>query len=261
MSDPISLLRFYNAQGKDVEKAAAMFRDTNAWRANFSLATLMSEYGTPGLYNEDGTRKGDLSEWKWRPAPSSARSKFASRHAFFEWLKRDGDEPILFWQCGAADYKGYVREEMVSEVTRAWVAHLEDVLQASRVQSKQQKKMVRARLVVDANGFGVGNLRYISILRDIIALGKAYFPELTASVTVVRAPWAAAQGYKLIKPFLTPLIQSKIQILGSKFEEGLVEHSGLDLDILPNWIGGKDPNFKVTEPVPEGGGKVLTEEE
>lgn len=265
LADPLTLLRFYNAQNQDVEAAAEMHREAVAWRGSYSIPELMAEYGLSGLYAEDGGRKGDTAEWTWRRCPSSPKAKLATRHGFFEWLCEEGEDgqPILLWQCGAADYGGYVREGLVDEMTRAWVAHLEDVLQASRAASLRRGEMVRARLVVDAQGFGIGNLRYLSIFKEIIALGKAYFPELTASVTVVRAPWAAAQAYRLVSPLLTALIRRKICILSGSFEKGLLEHAGLERSILPEFLGGSnaESGLVVVPPVPEGAGEALSASE
>jgi len=258
LTDPLTLLRFYNARGGDVEAAAEMYRETKAWRAEYAISDLMAEYGPGGLYSDDGGRKGATGEWPWCCSPSSQKAQLATRHAFFSRLRLDDDgAPVLLWQCGAADYSGYVREGMVEEMTRAWVAHLEDALQASRAASIRSGRLVRARLVVDSSGFKLGSMRYLSIIKDIIAMGKAHFPEVTSSVTVVRAPWAAAQGYRLVRPLLTPLMQSKISIFGTSFEEGLRRHAGLETSELPEFLGGdaSDCGLEVVCPVPIGASK------
>ena len=46
-------------------------------------------------------------------------------------------------------------------MVRAFVAHFEDALQSARSASRQ--KLVRARVVVDAQGFELENLRYLHV--------------------------------------------------------------------------------------------------
>jgi len=36
-------------------------------------------------------------------------------------------------------------------------------------------------------------------------MGKTYFPETTASATIVNAPWVFAKIYSFVSPLLTPV--------------------------------------------------------
>ena len=113
----------------------------------------------------------------------------------------------------------------------------EDALQASRAASLRKGKLVRARLIVDCDGLGIENMRYLSILKKIITLGKSYYPEVAATVTVIRAPGFSAFFYNLLKPLLPKLLQEKIWLLGRDFREGLMKHTGLDAKSLPRFSG------------------------
>lgn len=264
LCDPLTLLRFYNARDQDVEAAAAMHAETVAWRAEYSIHDIMSAFGDAGEYTKDGARATDVASWNWRRNPSSPEAREAIRFAFFGRLRATGSDgaPILVWRAGVADYAGFVREGLVDLLTKAWVVHIEDALQAARAASLQSGRLVRARLVVDARGFGLSSLRYLPILRQIISLGKANFPEVTASITVIRAPSAIATLYRLVKPLLTPLMQAKICILGNDFQAGLKEHAELDLHMLPPSLGGSrddcnESDLGGAEAVPVGAGASL----
>ncbi|CAJ1458515.1 unnamed protein product, partial [Effrenium voratum] len=114
-----------------------------------------------------------------------------------------------------------------------------DALQAARAASLGKRELVRARLIIDCDGFSLENIRHIPVLKNIIALGKSYFPEVAASVTVVRAPSFIATFYSLLTPFLPKLLQDKISILGKDYQDGLRTHTSLGADSLPEFLGGK----------------------
>lgn len=251
LADPLTLLRFYRARGRDVEAAAGMYNATLAWRSSFSIPLVMDAYGEPGHYKPDSGRATDPATWTWVCAPRTPQSQLAMRHAFFGRIcTHMADEPILVWRAGSADYKGIVREDMVDLMIQAFVVHLEDALQASRAASLRKGELVRARLIIDCDGFGFDNARYIPILRRIISLGKSYFPEVTASVTVVRAPAFLATFYGLIRPFLPKLLQDKVCILGKNFASGLQKHTGLDVAMLPLFLGGSSTEIGMAEALP-----------
>lgn len=260
MSDPLTLLRFYNARSRDVDAAADMYFKTMAWRAIFSIQAVMDAYGSAGEFREDGGRATDPATWNWCRRPTKPEAELALRHAFFGRLSVAPDGvPILVWRAGIADYSGFVREDLVNELINAWVAHVEDALQAARAASLQSKRLVRARLVIDVQGFKLANLRHLPILRQLISLGKNYFPEISASVTVVRAPSFVAKVYSIVGPWLPQLLRDKIRILGEDFEDGLVEHTGLEMSMLPSFLGGQvcDSEVGSAEPVPIGAGAAL----
>ncbi|CAE8603214.1 unnamed protein product, partial [Polarella glacialis] len=262
LSDPLTLLRFYNARGKDVKEAAAMYQQAIEWRRSYSIREVMAEHGLGEDYQEDGVRATTTASWRWQSEPRSPGAKLAYLYGFFGRLDApsEGGAPVLVWRAGAADYAGLVREGLVPALTRAFVAHLEDALQSSRAASLREGQLLRARLIVDSSGLGIGCVRFLPILREILTLGKFYFPEVTASVTVVRAPWVAAKLYAALRPRLTPLMQEKIFILGEDFQEGLERHSGLSLAALPTFLGGSADDTAVGKalPVPVGAGRLLT---
>ncbi|CAK0816512.1 unnamed protein product [Prorocentrum cordatum] len=100
-------------------------------------------------------------------------------------------------------------------------------------------RLIRARFVIDVKDCGLGSVRYLPSLREATRIGQLYFPDVTASVTVVRAPPVVGFVYSLVKAFMPIDMQMKISILGDDFEEGLKAQSGLDMSHLPVYIGGK----------------------
>lgn len=43
------------------------------------------------------------------------------------------------------------------------------------------------------------------VVKAITSLGKAYFPETTASATIINAPWIFSTVFNIISPLLTPV--------------------------------------------------------
>jgi hypothetical protein len=51
----------------------------------------------------------------------------------------------------------------------------------------------------------MSTLYHIGIVKAVVAMGTANFPELTDKVFIVNAPWAAVKGWNLISPMLPPV--------------------------------------------------------
>lgn len=135
------------------------------------------------------------------------------------------------------------------------MSHLEDVLQAGRAASIERKQLVRARLIIDGTGLGLGTLANIKLIKSITSMGKAFFPETTASATIVNAPWIFAKVYGVISPLLTEVMRRKVCILDTHFQDGFEAHcEGIKCADLPNFLGGEvsDAQCPFPTPVPRG---------
>jgi hypothetical protein len=249
MCDPLTLLRFCNAREGDVEKAAHMYREAMAWRQSSNLCELMKEYGSLDTeYLPDGTRATDAGTWNWsRLASKSEDSAFVQKIGFFGRLRdlNDEDAPIIIWRMGAVDLNTAKTNQAL--LLKAFATHMEDAIQAGRAASLKHKRLIRARLIIDLNGLGLTSIPYLSILRPILGLGKSYYPEATASATLINAPWVFSKIWVLIKPMLTAVMQAKVSILGSDWEEGFRAHSLLERRQLPKMLGGEAADEDICE--------------
>jgi len=255
LSDPLMLLRFYEHRGRNVDKSVAMYAQTVAWRAAYQLHRVMQAYGHGESYDGDGSRTGDVKSWSWTWQPASPEAKSISRHVFFGKLSDPAPDggPVLLWRVGVADYGGMVRENLVEEMIAAFVAHFEDAMQSGRAASLRAGRLIKARVVADAFGFSIENLRHLAVLQRIIALVENHFPEVSATVTVIRAPLSVRTLYGLVRPWLTTHVQQKVQIFGDDFQEGMLQHSGLELRRLPTYLGGQalDDEAGLAQAVPQ----------
>jgi len=240
MCDPLTLLRFTRAREGDVGKAGEMWTGTVEWRKECGLKGRMGKYGKGCEYDGDGSRVGDECVWKWRyDKRQSDDATLVHSIGFFGRLSENtaGGEPVAVWRIGKCDLKSMKTHQ--EKIVEAFSTHMEDLMQAGRAESFKQKKMVRTRLIIDLEGIGIGAIPYLSVIRAILGLGKQYFPEVTASATLINAPWVFSKIWGLVKPMLTTVMQAKVCILGREWEEGLREHSGLERRVLPKCIGGE----------------------
>lgn len=243
LRDPLTLYRFYLACRKDVQKAVRKFREALSWRTGrrLPIEKVMTLYGFDDAFDADSGRQSDALTWPWQAYKRrSLESKLVTRHVSFARLQRlsPNREPILVWRIRCDDFDSFRRDGLHDHLVDAFVAHAEDTLQSLRAESMQQQRLLRARFIIDIKGLGFGSVRFIPVLREATEIGQRYYPEITASVTIIRAPAIAASLYKFVRGVLPERFQRKICILGKDFEEGLAQHTGLRSDDLPPLLGG-----------------------
>lgn len=264
LSDPLMLWRFYSARDGNLQAAASMYRDALAWRArDCVIQSTMAVHGGGESYHDDGCRVSSvLDGWSWQRSFASPEAAFWERYGFCSRLEALADEfgaPIALWQLAAADMQGIEREKVLDVISRGFISHLEDILQTGRSASCKHRRIVRCRMIVDAHGISASALRYRKTFRKILEAGKANFPEVNATVTIIRAPAIFARIFQVMRPNLTPVMQRKICILGDDFEQGLLEHAGVDLAALPAFLGGQGSTASMCKcnKLPVGSGAQL----
>lgn len=257
LSDPLTLWRFLRARESDIDAAAAMYRETMTWRATFSILAAMAAHGCGEEYFRDGSRASATpTQWNWQRSTVLPEAAFVQRFGFWGRLDCLQDEaPVAVWRLGAADITGYAREDGLLDVLmKGFAAHLEDLLQTSRAASLRQQRLIRCRVIIDASGLNMSVLRQSKMMKTLIGMGKRYFPEVSASITVLRAPKVFSYIYAAAQPLLTPVMRRKVCILGDHFDAGLWDHCGLSRNSLPEFLGGQTGDNQVCscEKVPTG---------
>jgi len=247
MSDPITLWRFWRARECDAAAAERMYRETCAWRADFSIRDVMAAHGIGEEYDTGGARAApeSVTPWAWRRRVDTAEAAFMQQCGFWGRLQASAPEdgaPIAVWRVGTVDAPGYLREEVLDILRVGIVAHLEDLLQGGRVESLRRGRLVRSRLIIDAAGLSAWSLRYLWVFRSIVEVGKPHFPEVFGSFTVVNAPALLASAFRVLEKSLTPGMRQKLCVLGPDFDEGLRRHTGLERSCLPACLGGLAPD-------------------
>eukprot|EP00929_Paragymnodinium_shiwhaense_P058824 TRINITY_DN29471_c0_g3_i3.p1 TRINITY_DN29471_c0_g3~~TRINITY_DN29471_c0_g3_i3.p1 ORF type:complete len:392 (+),score=24.01 TRINITY_DN29471_c0_g3_i3:30-1178(+) len=263
MDDPLTLLRYYIAYGRDVHAAERLYRSQMEWRQHYRIGRIMAAHGSGEEYRCDGSPCNLPGSWRWERKPITYEAVLADRHAFFGRLRHAVDPvdggAILVWRFGVADVGALQREGLLDGFKRALVSHIEDCFQSLRAASQRKKQLVCARVVMDAKGLGLDFLRHLKTVHELVSYCISKFPETVKSVTVVRAPWLCAQLWKTLQPLVPARTRSKFLLLGDGFEEALEVHSGLKVEMLPQFLGGLGDDDEVCSAkwVPDGTGKTL----
>lgn len=264
LCEPLMLLRFLRARENDLDEAARMFRDCAAWREK-KISRALHEIGSFPL--------GDTEEWSWQPyeRPEMAptiRGQLGLRHGHSRKLldiKAEDGAPVMVWRLGKLDLAGVAREDVADAISMSQVAHLEDALETCRVTSNQKGTLVRARVVVDLAGLRVSSvIANISLVKRMLGVSKQYFPEVTASVTLINAPFGFQSIWNIVSLLLNDHMRSKVKILGSgDHTEALKSHAHIhEVEKLPRAIGGAAPDSSLALclPVPKGAGRLLKDD-
>mmetsp|Transcript_21484 Transcript_21484/g.44790 ORF Transcript_21484/g.44790 Transcript_21484/m.44790 type:complete len:318 (-) Transcript_21484:45-998(-) len=259
LCDPLTLLRFLRARDGNVDAAVKMYTSTMKWRAT-KLHGLMQTYGCDdeSQYAPTGIRSTPATTWTWRRrTEGNPQAELMQKIGFFGRLSVNGpdDAPVAIWRLGKCDLYGIRDNNLVESVCDAFAVHLEDLFQAGRAASLKNKKMVRARLIVDVSGAGLKMVPLLKTLKAIIGVGKEFFPEVTASATIINTPWVFSTLWALVTPLLTKVMQAKVCLLGSSWNSGdagdFTAHSGMQISDLPTFLGGNLPDSEIglCEPV------------
>jgi len=219
--DDGTLLRFIAARDT-VEEAANMYRTSMTWREEVDIEAVWASRQTP----EGVETLSDLSK--------------LAQSAFYGLVLSGSDGmtkqggPIMFERLGKVDMAGIGSEEkLTEEIVLSYMAHLEHSWRTARAAEGGRGK---ALVVVDLSGLSMSHITNIGIIKRIAGIGPPRFPETTAGVAIVNAPWVFSAVYKVISPLLPENTRAKIQILGSDFLHTLRDK--LDEKDIPTFLGG-----------------------
>lgn len=139
---------------------------------------------------------------------------------------------------GLLDVHGIV-EDVPREHLLEWHKyHMEAKMLLHQRGAVERQYLVRTTNIRDLTGLGMGHLwkPALDLFKRVLGESQNYYPEMLDSVFIVNAPWAFTVAWKLIRGWLHPRTQAKINVLGSDFQSVLLER--IDADQLPVRLGG-----------------------
>eukprot|EP01084_Bolivina_argentea_P265434 449930_1 len=93
-------------------------------------------------------------------------------------------------------------------------------------------------MVIDLSQFSIWNLnKFKNLMGDIIGSESNLYPNTLEKTYLINAPWVFRTGWGIIKSFVHPITQKKIEILGSDYIKTMVKR--ISIDHIPKKYGGK----------------------
>ncbi|KAJ1687399.1 hypothetical protein LUZ63_018789 [Rhynchospora breviuscula] len=209
------LLRFLKARKFDIEKAKLMWSDMLKWREEVGADTI-HEF----TYEEEST------VLEYYPQ-------------FYHGVDKEG-RPVYIELIGRIDPVKLVQVTSIDRYVKYHVREFErcfkEKFPACSIAAK--KHIESCTTILDVQGVGLKN--FTKHARDLIMqlqkIDSDNYPETLARMYIINA----GSGFKIIwgtvKSFLDPKTASKIQVLGTKYQNKLLEI--IDASQLPQFLGG-----------------------
>ena len=215
--DDLFLLRFLRARKFDLEKTMEMFKKFLQWRIDMHVDELRESF-----------EMENLIEIKKLYPHGYHRTDKLGRPVYIELYDKTDVNGL---------FKVTTEEKMVKYYIKQYERQMKYIFPACS--AVVQKPVEQSCTILDANGIGIFSLvgpikGFVKLASDI---GQDYYPEMLGKMTIVNVGFLFRAIWSMVKSFIDPKTQSKINLLKSSYKEELLKL--IDEDKLPSFLGGK----------------------
>ena len=215
--DDLFLLRFLRARKFDLEKTMEMFKKFLQWRIDMKVDELRESYEMENL----------IAIKKLYPHGYHRTDK-EGRPIYIELYDKT-DVKALF--------KITTEDKMVKYYIKQYERQIKYIFPACSAVVK--RPVEQSCTILDANGIGITSLfgpikGFVKLASDI---GQDYYPEMLGKMTIVNVGFLFRAVWSMVKAFIDPKTQNKINLLKSTYKDDLL--ALIDEENLPSFFGGK----------------------
>ncbi|THV05311.1 CRAL/TRIO domain-containing protein [Dendrothele bispora CBS 962.96] len=221
-TDDVTMERFLRARKYDLKKSKEMFRRCQEWRKT------VEGVGIDELY-----RQMDPFDYPERKAV------FDYWPMWFHKTDKQG-RPLNFEFLGGLDVNRLYKEctperHWQSIIVTAESLPREIIPSAAR---HHDKPVTSVFVIIDLKGFGISQFWQMkNLVQRSFQVSQDYYPETMGQLAILNAPSSFTFIWSAVKPWLDKETVKKIDVLGSDYQERLLEL--IDAENLPSILGGK----------------------
>lgn len=215
MDDPM-LLRYLRARKFDVPKAKAMLLAAEQWRQDMKVDDIVRNF--------DFTEKEQVDQYYPQ---------------YYHKMDKDG-RPVYIERLGKLNvpalYGITTKERLLQRLILEYEKFLTDRLPACSAAVGHPVETVCT--ILDLKGVSLSSFYQVrDYVNEASKIGQDRYPECMGKFYIINAPWGFSAVWSLIKPWLDEVTVSKIEILGSSYQQKLLQD--IRAEDLPADLGGK----------------------
>jgi len=220
--DDLMLLRFLRARQFDAAKTTEMLKNDIEWRKKMGADTALESWPKNKWY------KQCLDYW-----PSA-----------FHGVDKYGN-PVYFERLGNIDPKSFVGSISQEDLVQYHIWAMERI--EAKMREGYKNGTVHASAidlgvlyVEDMGGFGMRhfNKAGLNMVQMLSAIDQDHYPETLRKVIAINVPSLFSAVWKIVSPWLDPITQGKIDLLGSSGYMPALTSEGLTPETIPTFITG-----------------------
>ncbi|KIK65946.1 hypothetical protein GYMLUDRAFT_158186, partial [Collybiopsis luxurians FD-317 M1] len=196
--------RFLRARKYNLNAAKKMFIDAQNWRKSVKVDELYSSLDPFDFHTQQGRPLNFNYVREYDPQRLSQKGVTPERHS---------EIVLVNMEC--------LTREVIPAARKKYGGHIDS-----------------AFVIIDLKVFGLSKFwRVKSIIQQILQVSQDYYPETLGRVAIINAPSTFTVIWNVMRPFLLKETAEKVDVLGSDYQERLLEL--IDEENLPLAFGGK----------------------